>query len=100
VNLELRYGPHLVGVIEGAVWSDDTGYGVFCPTRSPDPATRRVREYIAFSEDWHERLRVDRPHDAREFDAYRDIYDSGLWRTVAPDGGTAKIAGPVFLAGR
>jgi hypothetical protein len=99
VNLELRYGPHLVGVIEGVVWSDNTGYGLFRPAAGDDPAVRRVREYIAFSEEWHDRLRAGRPHHADEFGAHREVYESGLWHTVASDGTAAGVAGPVFVAG-
>lgn len=99
MNLELYFGPDWVGVIGEAFWSDNTGFGMFRPNAADTPATRRVREYIAFSEEWHERLRAGQPYSADEFDAYRDIHESELWRTVAPDGTTVRITGPIFVQG-
>jgi hypothetical protein len=98
-NLELFYGPNLVGMIEGALWSDGTGYGIFRPSGADEPATRRVREYIDFSEDWHVRLRSGQPHNKTEFDAFRDIHESELWRAVGEDGKAEPIFGPVFVDG-
>jgi len=101
MKLQLRYGPLLVGEIEGAFWSDNTGYGVFrlAPGGGDDPALDRVREYIAFSEEWHLRLQADQPHSASEWDAFRDVYSSELWHTVASDGTISRIEGPVFVQG-
>jgi hypothetical protein len=101
MNLQLRYGPLLVGEIEEAFWSDNTGYGVFRPTSpaSDDPIVRRVREYIVFSEDWHRRLLAEAEYSASEWDAFRDVYDSEVWHTVAPDGAVSRIGGPVFVDG-
>jgi hypothetical protein len=101
MNLQLRHGPLLIGEIEGAFWSDGTGYGVFRPTHAAkdDPALRRVGEYIAFSEDWHARLRAEQPYSTAEWDAFGDIYGSTLWNTIAPDGTISRIEGPVFVQG-
>lgn len=97
--LELHYGPHRIGTVEGAVWSDGTGYGVFRPSAAGDVGLERVRRYIAFSEEWHERLRADRPHDADEFRAFADVHESPLWHAVHPDGTSERVSGPVFVAG-
>ena len=101
MNLELRFGSHVVGVIEGAFWSDGTGYGTFRPPAEPTdvPALRRVREYIAFSEDWHERLKAEAGYSPAEWDAFRDVNGSERWHTVAPDGAVCRISGPVFIRG-
>jgi hypothetical protein len=101
MDLELRFGSHVVGVIEGAFWSDGTGYGMFRPPGETTDASalRRVREYIAFSEDWHERLGAESGYDRAEWDAFRDVYASELWHTVSPDGTSCRISGPVFIRG-
>jgi hypothetical protein len=101
MDLELRYGSHLVGVIEGVFWSDGTGYGVFRPSGEPTatPAIRRVREYIAFSEAWHERLRAESGYTRAEWDSFLDVYNSDLWQVVSLDGTRCPISGPVFIQG-
>jgi hypothetical protein len=100
-SLLLRFGAHVVGEIVGAIWLDNTGYGVFLPApeKCDDPALRRIREYFAFSENWHEWLRSDLPYSAAEWDAFQDITDSDQWRIVAADGGVVLIGGPVFVQG-
>lgn len=100
-NLMLRFGSHVVGEIVGAFYSDDTGYGVFLPTfcEADDPTPLRLRQYVAFSEDWHSRLRAEQPHTASEWDAFRDVYESDCWNTVGPDGAVVTIGGPVFIEG-
>jgi hypothetical protein len=100
-TLLLRFGTCIVGEIEDAFWSDDTGYGVFrlAAGNNSDPTLQRLREYIAFSEEWHARLRAEQPHSASEWDQFRDVYESGLWNTVGPDGAVNRIGGPVFVEG-
>lgn len=96
MNLQLQLGPDVVGVAEGAFCSDLTWYAVFRP--APDmPA--RVREFVAFCKEWHERLRTERPCDASEFDPWIDIYTSPEWRAVSPDGRSRRLNGPVFVEG-
>lgn len=99
MTLRLRYGPHLIGTVEDAVWSDGTGYGVFRPAADGGASPERVRRYVAFSEEWHERLRAGRPHDAAEFTAFADVHESPLWHAVHPDGTRERVGGPVFVAG-
>lgn len=101
MSLLLRYGDVIVGEIIDPFISDETGYGLFHPrpASSHDPAGRRVREFIAFCEDWHARLKAGADPDDSEFDAYQDVWDSSSWHTVASDGRISRIEGPVFVEG-
>jgi hypothetical protein len=101
MDLELRFGPRGVGTIEGVFWSDNTGYGRFrlSDVSTDDPVMRRVREYVAFSEEWHERLTAGAEYSRAEWDAFRDVYDSGMWYTVGTDGTVSRIGGPLFVSG-
>jgi len=99
MNLHLFYGEMLVGDINNAFFSDHTGYGVFRSKLSQSPATQRLCDYITLCENWHSRLKEGRPHDAIEFDAYRDVYDSDQWKTISDDGEVARISQPTFVRG-
>jgi len=101
MDLKLRFSSLLVGEIKDAFCSEDTWYGIFhqAADASPDSTLQRLREYIAFSEEWHTRLKAEQPHTAEEWDAFRDVYESPLWHTVADDGTINPICGPVFVAG-
>jgi hypothetical protein len=101
MNLKLQFGAVFVGEIEGAFWSDDTGYGVFHPASDTGdgPVLRRIRDYIAFSEEWHRRLAAEQAPDSTEWNAFRDVYDSPLWHTATPAGVITRIEGPVFIEG-
>jgi hypothetical protein len=96
LDLELRFGPALVGTADGAFCSEFTWCAMFRPTPGIPP---RVREFIAFGEEWHERLKAGRPHSAAEFDAFRDIHESELWQARGPDGHVPPVEGPVFVEG-
>ena len=96
MDLQLRLGPDVVGTAEGAFCSDSTWYGVFRPAPDMPP---RVREFIAFCEEWHERLQTDRPCGAAEFDSWADIHALPEWRACGPDGRARLVEGPVFIAG-
>src|SRR5262249_22649193 len=93
VELELYFGPHLIGTVSDTYYSDFNWYGMLRPTDGMPP---RVREFIALCQDWHARLYAGRPHDAAEFDAWRDIHDPGEWRAAGPGGAVKRIAAPVF----
>lgn len=96
VDLQLRLGPEVVGTAERAFCSDFTWYAVFRPDPGMPP---RVREFIAFCEEWHERLRAERPCSAAEFDPWTDIHASPEWRAVSQDGQARVVEGPVFVEG-
>ena len=102
-SLELRFGPHLLGVIEGAFWSDNTGYGVFSPVKTEaeihDPMLAQIWEYVSFSEGWHTRLKMGRPHDGKEWRAYDEFIQSKQWHTITADGMVEHIECPVFVEG-
>ena len=97
MDLQLRFRTDVVGTAEGAFCSDRTWYAVFRPAPDMPP---RVRGYIAFCEEWHERLRAERPCSADEFDPWADIYASPEWRAVSQDGRVRVVEGPVFVTVR
>ncbi|MBS0267026.1 MAG: hypothetical protein JSS02_34190 [Planctomycetes bacterium] len=96
MNIQLRLGLDVVGTAERAFCSDRTWYGLFRPAAD---MPSRVREFIAFSEEWHERLREQRPCSADEFGPWADIYASTEWRACGPAERVRSIEGPVFSGG-
>jgi hypothetical protein len=92
--MELRYGQIPVGTITGEVLSDDTWYGRFDGAVDPgsSPVHQRLHDFIAFSIEWHERLRSDLSAEATEFDRFGEVIFSGVWQTVASDGSVSLIA--------
>jgi hypothetical protein len=79
----LSCGQLVVGRIKDPFCSDETWYGKFeCLLEAgDDPLGRRALDFIAFCEEWHERLYRKAPlaGDAGEFDRYSDVIRSGLW---------------------
>jgi hypothetical protein len=93
VALELYYGPDRVGTVSDTDYSDLNWYGMLrLAERMPD----RVREFITFCRDWHARRDAGWTAEADEFNAWRDVYDSGEWQTVGPNGAARRISAPVF----
>lgn len=102
MRLDLFYGQVLVGEIADAFAHQGTWFGQFRQALADGdgPIARRVREYIAFSDEWHARMRAEQPHDASEFDAFREILASGLWHTRTADGVDSPIVdAPIFMEG-
>ncbi|WP_088253453.1 hypothetical protein [Fimbriiglobus ruber] len=95
-QLILRFGSDEVGIAAGAFCSERTWHGLFRPT-SGMPV--RVREYIAFCEEWHDRLHAERPCSADEFKPWADIQASSEWRACGPGGRVRSVEGPVFIQG-
>lgn len=98
--MEFRYGQIHIGIITDEFLSDGTWFGRFLKAAVPDPSPlhKRLDDYIAFSVEWHERLRSDLPADATEFDEFGEIISSGEWQTLALGGGVAWIAeAPIFI---
>src|SRR4051794_22037052 len=102
MDLQLYFGPVLVGVVIDVIEHQGTWFGMLAPALAAerDPTERRVREFIAFCEDWNARCAADLDVNASEFDRFSDLFTSGLWRTQAPDGTVSTIGGaPNFLGG-
>jgi hypothetical protein len=98
--IELRYGQIHIGTITDEFLSDGTWFGRFQEAAVPDPSPlhERLHDYIAFSVEWHERLRSDLPADATEFDLFGEIISSGEWQMLALGCGVARLAeAPVFI---
>jgi hypothetical protein len=101
-TLRLRYGTIVVGQISGPFCHQNTWFGLFqASTDAPSDTTeRRLRDYIAFCEEWQARLDSGEDVDASDFDRFGDVLTSGLWRTESP-GGTLRaiLEAPVFHDG-
>jgi hypothetical protein len=96
----LRYGPHVVGEVTEPFCSDDTWFGGFTlvayPAVSAIPA--RLCEFVEFSRSWHARIKSGLEPEGSEFDRFKDLLSSGLWRVELPNGDAQEIAeAPVFV---
>jgi hypothetical protein len=92
-NIDLYFGPHLIGAVSEASYSDFNWYGRLHPAEGIPP---RIRDFIALCQDWHARLDAGQPHDADEFNPWEDVHGSVEWRTVAPGVAVQRIRAPVF----
>ena len=92
-QLNLYFGTHLIGAVSDTYDSDLTWYGTI---RLADELPPRIRQFIKLCKDWHRRSQAGEPHDAAEFDAWRDVHESAEWRTQAEDGSLKQIAAPFF----
>jgi len=100
----LSFGQLIVGQIKDPFCSDDTWHGNFdCQLQPADgPLAQRVLEFIAFCEDWNERVERDEPSagDPAEFDRYSDVVDSGLWEVQTETGERHRLeSAPLFVRG-
>jgi hypothetical protein len=65
----LYYGQVLAGMVIDPFYSDETWYGEFGQTASPEPGlAETLCEFIAFCKRWHVRLDANEKPDASEFD--------------------------------
>jgi hypothetical protein len=99
---KLYYDSVLVGEIADPFEHQGTWFGTFISRLSPtgSETQRRLAEFIAFSERWHERLKAGGDPDAAEFDEFGPIVRSGGWQVVDERGErTAVDQAPVFVDG-
>ena len=102
VAAKLYYDSLLVGEIADAFEHQGTWSGGFTSLLAPDGAgpQRRVAEFIAFCERWHERLKAGADPDAAEFDAFGPIVRSGRWQVENERGERLAVdQAPVFVEG-
>jgi hypothetical protein len=102
MDLQLYYGPILVGEVSDVFDHQGTWFGTLRPALSADrdPTERRICEFITFCEDFYARCREDRDADASEYDRFSDLFTPGSWRVQAPDGTASEIRdAPNFIGG-
>jgi hypothetical protein len=101
-SFELWYGPLRLGSIRNVFSSDDTWFGIFESGISEEDGDlqRRLCDFIGFCEEWNERVGRDEEADAKEFDQFSDLLNSGAWHTRTASGDVAYIdQAPVFFEG-
>jgi hypothetical protein len=90
LDLQLFCGKVLVGSLLDVFVHQGTWFAKkfrHARPRRVDKNVRRIREYIAFSNDWHDRLANDQDPDPSEYqERFKDLMKSGLWR-IRPKGG-------------
>jgi hypothetical protein len=100
--LRLLYGSLVVGEIIDPFCDQDTWFGSFRPTVviPGNLNEQRLGEFVAFCEQWHDRLASGEVGDASDFDRFGDVILPGKWRTEDPDGIIRAIhKAPVFCSG-
>ena len=103
-RFELQYGPVRLGQITDAFCGDpgaETWFGNFSanPEAGSSDLESRVREFIALSQEWHERMDCGEEIDASDFESFEDIVKSSAWVIQGPDESIMKIRCPVFSSG-
>jgi hypothetical protein len=101
LNLQLWYGDVLVADMLGAKPHQGTWFALYRQLVAPDQGEveRRLCEFIAFCERWHQRLGRGEAPDAREFDQFEDLIESGSWRVPCSDGTVLMTEAPIFAEG-
>ena len=102
LNLRLWFGDVLVAELTNVMPHQGTWFALYRQVVDPDqgPEARRLCEYIAFCEEWHQRLKHGENPNAAEFDRFADVIYSGSWRVPCPDGTELTMThGPGFVDG-
>ena len=102
LSAQLWYGDLLVAELSNVIVHQGTWFGDYrqVVTRGQGNQATRLCDYIAFDEKWHQRLKQGKNPDPKQFDHFKDVLYSGLWRVRFPDGGELALAeGPGFVAG-
>jgi hypothetical protein len=98
----LYYDSVLVGEVAELFVHQGTWFGIFLSRLPADGSAvqRRLAEFVAFCERWHQRLKAGDDPDAAEFDEFGPIVQSGHWQVVGERGErTAIDQAPVFVDG-
>ena len=102
--MNLLFDKRIVGAISIPIFADNTWHGVLAINDAlvNDTFGMRIIDFIRFSEDWHERLRMNQsnPPASSEFDSYLDLLQSDQWviQDLTEDR-YHQIEGPVFFEG-
>lgn len=102
LNLQLWFGDILVADLLDVTTHQGTWFAVYHQILVPEqgPQQRRLCDFIAFCEEWHQRLKRGQNPDARQFDPYTDVIKTSTWRVSCPDGTELTMSGaPLFVEG-
>ena len=102
LSVQLWYGDLLVAEVSNAIVHQGTWFGDYRPVISREQGKKasRVCDYISFDEKFHKRLKQGKNLNPDQFDPFKDVLYSGVWRVRFPDGGEMTLAeGPGFVAG-
>jgi hypothetical protein len=102
LNLQLWYGDVLVADLLNVIPHQGTRFALYRQVVTPEqgPLQRRLCDFIAFCEEWHQRLKRGENPSAAEFDQFADVLQSGSWRAPCPDGTELTMAeAPTFVEG-
>jgi hypothetical protein len=102
VNLQIWFGSILVADLLNVIVHQGTWFALYRQIVTPEQGKqeRRLCDYIAFCEEWHQRLKRGKDPDAAEFDRFEDVLKSGLWHVPCPDGSELTMTeGPLFVEG-
>jgi hypothetical protein len=100
LTVQLWYGTILVADLRNVIAHQGTWFGKYEQrvARQQGKLKIRVCDYISFCEKWHKRLKQGQNPDAKQFDEFKDVLNSGLWRIPFSDGTELKIPeGPIFV---
>ena len=102
LNVQLWYGTILIADLRNVIAHQGTWFGEYEQhvTRQQGKLETRVCDYISFCEKWHKRLKDGKNPDAKQFDEFKDVLNSGFWRVLCADGAELRIPdGPIFVQG-
>jgi len=102
LSLQLWYGNIFIAELLDAIVHQGTWFANYrqVVTREQGKQATRLCDYIAFCEKWHKRLKQGKNPGAKQFDHFKDVLYSSLWRVLCPDGSELTMAeGPTFVEG-
>jgi hypothetical protein len=103
LNLQLWFGKVLVAELTDVIPHQGTWFALYRQVVAPGlgPLERRLCDFMAFCEEWHQRLKSGESPKAAEFDQFTDVIESRSWRVPCPDGTELTMTqGPVFAEGQ
>lgn len=100
LDLQLFCGPVLVGDLLNVIVHQGTWFALTfrqAIDRCAGKQERRICEYIAFSNEWHDRLRKQGNADPSEYDHFGDLMQAGLWHIRSKSGVEVPVEIPGFI---
>ena len=98
---ELWYGEILVGCLHDVFVHQNTWFACVEVVigDAVGQTERELVEFVAFCEDWNERIKGDDPPDAGEFYRYAGLIGGGWWVELRESGRVVVDEAPVFFGG-